>query len=250
MIYTREEYLDICKELFDFVLKSAERYHMDHPEESYSDILRSHTMFSYLLRTGCYECQEYPSLAEEFLAESDKDFYSAAKKYRESIPELASWNVEGACRWNPDYDPGMSLRWSDPHPDLPQNWCIFHMWNGRSPESFLGDKWYFAECFMKIMEESVKKYPQYDTLYTFSWLLSEPRFQEFFPEEWVLNMSEKHQGIHANLGFLGQFLNSKMGLNKKTAAQYLETGILPYQPCSSHCSFESMKKHLQKYFLR
>lgn len=249
MNYTREEYLAICKDLFDFVLKSAERYYKDHPEDSYSEILRKHTMFSYLLRTGCYECDNFPELAEEFLTAADKNFTSAAEKYRVTIPELASWNVEGACRWNEEYAPGMSLRWSDPHPDLPENWCIFHMWNGRRPDSFLSDKRYFAECFMKIMEESVKKYPQYDTLYTFSWLLSEPRFQEFFPEEWVQNMSEKHQGIHANLGFLGQFLTSKMSLNKKTAAKYLETGILPYQPCSSHCSFENMKKHLEKHFL-
>lgn len=249
MNYTQTEYLAVCRDLFDFVLKSAERYHADHPEESYSQILRKRTLLSYVLRETSSECEVFPEMAEAFLMEADSDFTAAAEKYREKIPELASRNAEGACSWNPQYAPGMSLRWSDPHPDLPENWCIFHMWNGCRPQSFLSDKRYFAECFMKIMEESVRKYPQYDTLYTFSWLLSEPRFQEFFPDEWHQNMSEKHQGIHANLGFLGQFLTARMTLNRKTAAQYLETGRLPYQPCSSHCSFERMKEHLISNFL-
>lgn len=249
MEYTQDEYLLICRELFDFVLKSAGRYHQDHPEESFSEILRNHTLLSYLLRESCNECENFPEMAEDFLREADVNFMLAAEKYRDRIPELASKNVKGACSWNPAYEPGMSLRWSDPHPDLPPNWCIFHMWNGHRPQSFLRDKKYFAECFMKIMEDSVKKYPQYDTLYTFSWLLSEPRFQEFFPEEWIKNMGEKHPGIYANLGFLGQFLTAKMTLNRKTAAQYLETGVLPYQPCRSHCSFDNMKKHLLNNFL-
>lgn len=250
MQFTREEYLEICREMFDFVLKSASRYKIDHPDEAYSEILKKRTLFSYLLREGCYECTTYPAEAEEFTAEADRDFQSACEKYKDIIPEIASQNYRTVTQWNEEYAPGMSLHWSDPHPDLAPNWCIFHMWNGKRPGSFLQDKRYFAECFMRIMEEARAKYPQYDTLYTFSWLLSEPRFQEFFPQEWRDNMTEGVDFIAANLGFLGQFLTSKMSLNRKTTAQYLASGKLPFAPRSSHCSFEAMKKHLTDNILK
>lgn len=249
MKFERSEYLEICREMFDFVLNAAEVYKKIHPEKSYSAILRHHTLFSYLMRKDVYECTNFPVEAEEFMAMADEDFAAAGKKYKEIIPQLASLNAEGVCKWHPEYGKNMSLRWSPPHPDLPENWCIFHMWNGCRPKSFLEDKKYFANCFLTIMDESVKKYPQYDTLYTFSWLLSEPRFKEFFPQEWHDNITEPVDFIAANLGFLGQFLTARMTLNRRTAAQYLESGKLPYLPRSSHCSFTSMKKHLQENIL-
>lgn len=250
MEFTQDEYLAICREMFDFVLKSAARYKTDHETESYSDILKKRTLLSYLMRTGCYECTEFPLEVEDFLKLADEDFELASRKYHDIIPELASRNFQTVCQWNPEYAPGMSLRWSEPHPDLPENHCIFHMWNGRRPDSFLNDKRYFSECFIKIMEEAKKKYPAYDTLRTFSWLLSEPRFQEFFPQEWLDNMEEPVNFIAPNLGFLGQFLNSRMGLNRRTAAQFLSDGKLPYPPRASYCSFDSMKKHLEEKFLK
>lgn len=249
MKFTREEYLKICDEIFDFVLETAQKYKIEHPSETYSEILKKRTLFPWLLRTGCYECTEYPVEAKEFTAMADIDFANACSKYRKIIPEIASANYATVICHNTDYAENMSLRWSDPHPDLPQNWCIFHMWNSKRPDSFLNDKRYFAECFIKIMDESRKKYPQYDTLYTFSWLLSEPRFQKFFPQEWHDNMTEPVDFIAANLGFLGQFITAKMTLNRKNAAKYLETGKLPFPPRSSHCSFENMKKHLLENFL-
>lgn len=250
MKFTRQEYFDICDEMFDFVLKSAQKYKENHQQDAYSDILKKRTLFSYLLRDNCYEAKVYPIEAQDFMSMADSDFDAACRKYRKIIPEIASNNFDKVTRWNSDFAEGMSLRWSEPHPDLAPNWCIFHMWNGRRPGSFLQDKRYFAECFMRIMEEARAKYPQYDTLYTFSWLLSEPRFQEFFPQEWRNNMTEEVDFIAANLGFLGQFLTSKMSLNRKTAAQYLASGKLPFAPRSSHCSFEAMKKHLTDNILK
>ena len=249
MKFTYDEYLNICTEMFDFVLAAAKRYKLDHNDECYSNILCRRTLLSYLLRSGCYECEFFPAEAEEFMAEADNDFEGACSKFKKIIPAVAAQNYQTVTQWNVKYGKGMSLCWSAPHPDLDKSWCVFHMWNGRRPDSFLNDKRYFAECFMKIMAESKAKYPQYDTLYTFSWLLSEPRFQEFFPQEWFDNMTEPVDFIAANAGFLGQFVTAKMSLNRKTAAKFLETGILPYRPCSSHCSFENMKKHLLKNFL-
>ena len=249
MKFTYDEYLNICTEMFDFVLAAAKRYKLDHNDECYSNILCRRTLLSYLLRSGCYECEIFPAEAEEFMAEADNDFEGACSKFKKIIPAVAAQNYQTVTQWNVKYGEGMSLCWSAPHPDLDKSWCVFHMWNGRRPDSFLNDKRYFAECFMKIMAESKAKYPQYDTLYTFSWLLSEPRFQEFFPQEWFDNMTEPVDFIAANAGFLGQFVTAKMSLNRKTAAKFLETGILPYRPCSSHCSFENMKKHLLKNFL-
>ena len=250
MLYTEQEYLEICREMFDFLLKYVKRYKSDHPEESYSEILRNHSLLGFIIRNTSSECRDFPEEVVSFLSESDIDFETAGEKYRKIIPELASKNVEGAFSQNKKFVPGMSLRWSEPNPAVPENWTIFHMWNALKPSSFLSEPEYLAENFMIIMEEAQFAYPQFDTLYTASWLLSEPRFLAFFPEEWMQNLSKPVELINWDQGFQGQFINARGSLNRKTAAGYLETGVLPFQPRNSHCSFENMRKHLLEKFLK
>ena len=132
---------------------------------------------------------------------------------------------------------------------LPSRWCVFHITNGIRPKSFLREDYYLAENFLTLMTEAEAEFG-YDTLYTFTWLNSHPRFLRFFPEEWQRNLGEPHPGIFANMGFLGQFLNAKGTLNRKTAEEYLSLGELPYPPRKSHCSFASMRKHLTETILK
>ena len=245
---TENDYLQSSLEYFDFIIKSAKVYQKKNPQKSFSEILRKHSLLSYILRDSASECQVFPREAEEFLLQADQNLEQAAEKFLPQLEKILRKNARSAQSWKEGYAPGMSLKWEGPHPDLPPSWLLFHMWNGIAPKSFLNEKQYFAQNFMTIMEEAQKKAP-FDTLYTYSWLNTFPRFLEFFPEEWAQNRGERHQDVFANLGFLGQFVSADGRLNKKTAARYLETGELPFKPCAAHCSIEAMKKHLQNNFL-
>lgn len=245
---TENEYVRSALEYFDFIIKAAKVYQKKNPQKAYSAVLRRHTLLSFVLREKASECEVFPQAAEDFLLEADRNLDQAAEKFLPELEKIARKNAAGAQGWKEGYPPGMSLKWEGPHPDLPENWCLFHMWNGISPKSFLSEKQYFARNFMTIMEESQKKAP-FDTLYTYSWLNSSPRFLEFFPQEWHDNRGERHQDVFANLGFLGQFVCADGRLNQKTAQLYLESGELPCKPCASHCSFGAMKKHLKENFL-
>lgn len=67
----------------------------------------------------------------------------------------------------------------------------------------------------------------------------------FFPAEWQNNLSHTPPDqIGATLGFQGQFINRYGFLNEITAAQYLQTGVLPYARQEAFCSFEAVQNHL------
>lgn len=247
-MWSAQEFARNCLEFFDFSAASAKVYQKRSPEKSISAILKSHTMFAWSLRSSATECKEYPEEAIRFLAEADDDLDAAAARFRPVLEKIAAQNSAAAQGWNPLFEPGMSLRWQGPHPDLAPNVCIVHMWNGVAPKSFLNEKRYLAENFIKILDDSQKHHP-FDTLRTFSWLNANPRFLAFFPQEWHDNLQEPHPDVYANLGFMGQFITADGRLNKKTAASYLETGELPFKPRQAHCSYEALREHLYKNFL-
>ena len=250
MIYTEQEYLEICRELFEFLLNYTRRYKQDHPETPYSEILANRSIMSFIIRNGSSEMRDFPEVVLDFLKEADLDFEKAGEKYAKIIPEMASKNVENAFAQNPKFVPGMSLRWDPPRKDVPENWCVFHMWNALKPKSFLSEPEYVAENFMIIMHESQLAYPQLDTLYTGSWLLSEPRFLQFFPEEFHQNLKITTDEIFWDQGFHGQFINARGALNRRNAEIFMKTGKLPFPHRNSHCSYENMKQHLLANFLK
>ncbi|OQA85963.1 MAG: hypothetical protein BWY31_01582 [Lentisphaerae bacterium ADurb.Bin242] len=244
-----EEYRRNCAEMFDFIVRCVPCCRKKYPEISCSEILRKHTLFPYLLRENAQECRQFPAEAEEFLKSADEDLDRAVLEFREKILSVAARNYPESLAPNPLFGEGRSLRFQEPHPDLPRNWCVFHITNGIRPKSFLKEELYLAEGFRRLLDEAEADY-HYDTLYTFTWLNSNPRFLYFFPEEWRRNLGEPHPGVFANLGFLGQFLNAEGGLNRKTADLYLATGELPFKPRKSHCSFASMREHLTRNILK
>lgn len=244
-----EEHHRNCAEMFDFIVKSVPSCRKKYPDVFASEILRKHTLLSYLLREGAQECQTFPACVEEFLKKADEDLARASLEFKEKILDAIVRNYPESLAPNPLFGKGRSLRFQEPHPDLPRNWCVFHITNGIRPKSFLKEDRYLAESFLELMNESEAAF-QYDTLYTFTWLNSHPRFLSFFPEEWEMNLGEPHPGILANLGFLGQFLNAEGALNRKTADLFLATGELPFKPRKSHCSFASMRRHLTENILK
>ena len=83
------------------------------------------------------------------------------------------------------------------------------------------------------------------TMYTATWLNSLPAFLRFFPQEWQDNLSHTpNDNIGPTLGWQGQFINRYGLLNQATAAQYLQTGVLPYARQEAFCSFDALRKHL------
>lgn len=242
----KEEFVESALEMFEFVTRAADRWLADHPGDTRSDIIRRRTLFTYLLRNTSSEREVLPPEAEEFLRLADLDWEGAKAKFRLELPAIAAADYEGAMQPNAKFAPGMSVRPDKPHPDLPRNWCIIHMWNAISPKSFLNEEKYFAGCLLRVMDESEKEYG-YDTLYTFSWLNASPRYLHFFPQEWQDNLSEPDGGLHANQGYLGQFITARRTLNKKTAEQYLATGELPFKPRRTHCSFAAARQHLRQF---
>ncbi len=246
-MWSDKEFARNCLEFFDFAVASAKVFKKSNPETAFSEILKKHTMLSWALRNSTAECSDYPVSALAFLEESDSNLDQAAEKFRPELEKIAMANSSSAQVWNPLFKPGMSLRWQGPHPDLEPNVCIVHMWNGVAPKSFLNEKRYLAENFMSILDESQAAHP-FDTLRTFSWLNANPRFLAFFPQEWHDNLQEPHQGIYANMGFLGQFVSADGRLNKKTAQMYLDSGELPFKPRMAYCSYDAMREHLKKNF--
>ncbi len=246
---SQEEHRRNCAEMFDFIVSSVPCCRKKYPDVSASEILRKHTLLPYLLREKAQECQTFPADVENFLKRADEDLARAAIEFKEKILDAVVCNYPESLAPNPLFGEGRSLRFQEPHPDLPRNWCVFHLTNGIRPKSFLKEDRYLAESFLELMNESEAEF-QYDTLYTFTWLNSHPRFLHFFPEEWRMNLGEPHSGILANLGFLGQFLNAEGALNRKTADLLLSAGELPFKPRKSHCSFASMRRHLTENILK
>ena len=141
-----------------------------------------------------------------------------------------------------------SLKYDAPLAKSPRNHCNFHITNMLSPKSFFDDFEYLPSCFIKLMELSEKEYG-YDTLCTFSWLNSYPRWQALFPREWHENMDASDEQIWGNLGYWGQMMIATGTANKRTEEYIRKNGTLKYKPCKSYCSFEAMRNHLKKYLL-
>ena len=147
----KEEFIVSTLEMFDFTVRATERWQTDHPDDtSKSDVLKRRTLFTFLLRNTSSERQDLPPEAEEFLRMADLDWDAAKEKFRRELPAIAEADYEGAMQHNPKFAPGMSVRPDKPHPALPRNWCIIHMWNAISPKSFLNETEYFAKCLLRV----------------------------------------------------------------------------------------------------
>lgn len=137
-----------------------------------------------------------------------------------------------------------SLKYDPPKPNLPANWCCFHIANALAPRSIFDDPRHLPECFLELMERSAKEHG-YDALFTGTWLNDYPRWLALFPEEWRTNLSERRDTTGWSFGNWGQLVTARGTFNDK-AGQYAREHVTPkYKVRTSHCSFDAMRAHLR-----
>jgi hypothetical protein len=144
-----------------------------------------------------------------------------------------------------DYNAG-SIKYDRPLAELPANYCNFHIANAVSPQSIFDEYDYLPKCFLELMDKSEREYG-YNTLRTFTWLNSHPKWLALFPPEWDENMSEPDNQVFNNLGYWGQLVNARGSINRKMEDYVRTHGTIKYKPRRSHCSFAAMREHLNKY---
>lgn len=225
-----------------------------HPDEKLADIIGKMSCLAELLRLDDNEVETLPEW-RNFLIRAEEIFSDDIRRGRFE-PELTSCLLpfaagrldkyyESRAAIAKSYNAG-SLKYDAPLAELPRNHCNFHIANMVSPRSFFEDRKYLPRCFMELMDKSEKEYG-YDTLRTFTWLNSRPRWLELFPAEWHDNLGEPDSRIVGNLGFWGQLIAADGSINTKVAEYVRQHGELMYKPRSSYCSFTAMRKHLRKY---
>lgn len=139
-----------------------------------------------------------------------------------------------------DYQCG-SLKFDPPNED--KKAVTFHIGNAIVPQSIFADKNYLVDCFLCLMEKAEEEY-NVDTLTTSTWLNSFPKWLKYFPNEWIENLSPENKSIGWHFGFWGQFISAKETFNYKYAEIFRKTGEMPFYPRRSHCSFASLRAHL------
>ena len=98
MLYTEQEYLEVCRELFDFLLKYTRRYKQDHPETSYSEILERRSIMSFIIRNGSSELRDFPEEVLEFLKEAEKNMQRSFRNLPQKMQRLLSLKIRSSYR--------------------------------------------------------------------------------------------------------------------------------------------------------
>lgn len=134
----------------------------------------------------------------------------------------------------------------DPQPDATDPTAInFHIANAIRPHSIFENPDYLRSCFL-LLCQAVKTQWGIKTLYCGSWLNSYPKWLNYFPQEWIDNMSAPTENVGWHYGFWGQFITAKGTFNYKYGKILRETGRFPYYPRISHCSVEALESFTWK----
>ncbi len=245
-----QEYLNDIRDFYNFVIEFAIRRHKDVPEISYDTAIDKESIFRWLFRTTKMDLFKNPPEMAQFLdaAASAADDAQLREKMNALWPVMEEYIKKihpDIPEKHPEYGLGNSFRFNQGNSDAyPPNICIFHMFNGIAPKSFLADEAYFYNELERIMNEAEKL--GCDTLGTGTWLNSNSRFLYLMPQEWNDNLSAPMYEMYNNLGTNGQFVTASGGLNKVTAAYFLEHGKLKYPRRTSRCSFANAREHIQE----
>ena len=133
----------------------------------------------------------------------------------------------------------------DPPKGQPDGWVVFHIANGVGPHSIFEDKDYLPCCLRLLMKETEIKYGS-NVLTTHTWLNDRPRWLALFPREWQDNLSPRDPNALPawNVGSWGQIITSRGTVDPKREQEVRDTGVLKYASRTSHCSFDSLRRHL------
>ena len=241
-----EEHLENSGELLDFSVQSAVCYARHHPGISLRDALCGHTLFRYVVRSSYESASNFSGAAEDLIRQIDNDPTEALSRSRPEIMRSIRDSYPDSLQPDPRYPKGRCVR-GETNPALPPSWAVIHFANVISPGSFLREEAYFAAC-LRDTALQLRLDCHCDTLYTFTWLNSLDRFLRFFPPEWICSSGEPCPDILDNLGFQGQFLTGRGGLNHHCAKEYLASGKLPYPPRKSFCSISALLDTLKTRF--
>ena len=231
---TLELFLDNARDSWQFALDAAWDQHNRHPELSRGTCLRKRSFLRTLLGTD-----QAPVFIQ---ACQQADTVTVKEEMQNLLPAVLEWMKDQfpPAPDHADYEPGRSFRYNVYNTD----YCYLHIRNAKQPESFLKDPDYVIDNLSYIMDKAGQEHGC-KTMYTATWLNSLPAFLRFFPQEWQDNLSHTpNDNIGPTLGWQGQFINRYGLLNQATAAQYLQTGVLPYARQEAFCSFDALRKHL------
>ena len=120
----------------------------------------------------------------------------------------------------------------------------FHIANAISPKSIFDDPLYLPCCFM-IMMEQVEALYQAEYILTGTWLNSNSKWLELFPQEWHDNLSAPPADIKWHYGFWGQFITARGTFNDKLGDYFRTNRKFRYSLRSSKCTLAAMRKHLR-----
>jgi len=249
-------YKEFTESMISLSLNFVYMWKIAHHDEKISEILNKRTLLPELLQLSESEKGNLPAWCDFLTKAEDAFSNNMEKEYFEKELKCLLQPFANS-RFDKYYESRMtvparfnagSLKYDAPLDELPPNYCNFHIANILSPKSFFEDPEYLANCFIELMNKSEKQYA-YDTLRTFTWLNSRPRWLSFFPQEWRDNMSEPDNQIFGNLSYWGQLITAGGTINKKMEEYVRIWGILKYKTCKSHCSFKAMREHLNKYLL-
>jgi hypothetical protein len=151
----------------------------------------------------------------------------------------ASWNC-GSLKYDPPSE----------HPNLDPDQVTFHIANAVGPKSIFDDPDYLPHCFLLLMKEAEFRFGSH-TLFTSTWLNEREAFLNCFPQEWRDNMAPRPAERPVppwSFGTWGQLVTRRGTINPKAEQFVRENGYLKYICRPSHCSFESMRKHLKAKF--
>lgn len=263
------------KEVEDFLLSSVRlklwflrRWLFCHPDEPFSaaleqrvDIFRKTSLNPGHLDASVHDTSrpdEWKTLAGDI-----ESFYDRGKKngsfeeYEElSMARLSPFLLARAERDTEDIRSGKdtanyqcgSLRYNlTPDSANPQR-IGFHIANACHPGSPFADRNYFPACFIVLMTQCQLKFGVTE-IGTSTWLNSNPKWLELFPQEWQNNLSLHDKDVQWHYGFWGQFLTARKTFNHHLAAKFRQDERMPFLPRTSWCSIAAMKKHLLENFL-
>ena len=230
------------------------RWKASHPEEPLRDILRNRVDIyrKTNVNTGAlnpaelrFDSPEWLALEAELEA-AHRQFHADPDGFERRGFEIFKGTVDE--RLERDFnDPSVLARYQcgslrfDEHEgkdEVPE--IGFHIANALAPASLFDDPAYLPRRFLDLMDKTERKYRS-SRLATTTWLNSNRRWLELFPQEWLDNLGPEQKDVQWHYGFWGQFISARGTLNRKAADHLRQTGEMPFYPRKSSCSFAAMR---------
>ncbi len=261
---TLEEHRNYLHEIVKLKLFWMHLWLEDHPEETFSHVLRERVDIYRKTDANTGELNpaelffdDAPWMSMETAAEK---IYNATKNDRAAFEkeafEVFRPSLDARCERDfldrssiGKYQCGslrheLKLNWNNPVPTLG-----FHIANAIAPHSIFEDPKYLKCCFMLLLQVAEQIYGA-EEISTSTWLNQHSEWLKFFPQEWLDNMQPAiTDNVFWHYGFWGQFISARGTFNEKYGKFVRENrGRFPHYPAYSHCSVKAMREHLNRMF--